>query len=132
MELLGGWQLDRRVPTGFTGVDPVEGRKSPGSESKEHRSSPGEKMKAIQIVTVPEQALFCTGDASKYLGISPNTLRKRADLGLIPCRQDENKNRVFLLEDLDDYRKALPPYQHTGNPFTNRPVKTGREKGGTT
>ena len=88
-------------------------------------------MKAIQIVTVPEQALFYTGDASTYLGISPNTLRKRADLGLIPCRQDENKNRVFLLEDLDAYRNSLPPYEHNGNPFTNRPVKAGRQKGGT-
>ena len=87
-------------------------------------------MKAIRIVTVPEQALFSIGDASKYLGISSNTLRKRADLGLIPCQQDENKKRVFLLEDLDDYRKALPPYQHNGNPFCNRPVKAGRKKGG--
>ena len=55
-------------------------------------------MRAVQIVSVPEQALFYTGDASKYLGISPNTLRKRADLGLIPCKQDENGRRVFLLE----------------------------------
>ena len=89
-------------------------------------------MKAIQIVTVPEQALFYTGDASKYLGISPNTLRKRTDLGLIPCRQDENKKRVFLLEDLDAYRNSLPPFRANGNPFSSRPVKAGRKKGGTT
>jgi len=87
-------------------------------------------MKAIQIVTIPEQAVFYVRDASKYLGISPNTLRKRSDLGLIPCRQDENGKRIFLLEDLDDYRKSLPPFQHNGNPFS--PVKAGREKGGTT
>ncbi len=88
-------------------------------------------MKAIQIVTVPEQALFSTGNASKYLGISPNTLRKRSDLELIPCKQDENGKRVFLLEDLDAYRKSLPTFQHNGNPFSNRPVKAGRQKGGT-
>ena len=87
-------------------------------------------MKAVQLVTIPEQAAFYVGDASKYLGISPNTLRKRADLGLIPCKQDENGKRVFLLEDLDAYRKSLPPYQHNGNPFSSRPVKTGRRKGG--
>ena len=87
-------------------------------------------MKAIQIVTIPEQAVFYVRDASKYLGISPNTLRKRSDLGLVPCRQDENGKRVFLLEDLDTYRKSLPPFQHNGNPFS--PVKTGRGKGGTT
>ncbi len=86
-------------------------------------------MKAIQVVTVPEQATFYVGDASKYLGISRNTLRKRSDLGLIPCRQDEENNRrVFLLEDLDAYRKSLPPFKANGNPFS--PVKAEREKGG--
>jgi len=85
-------------------------------------------MKAIQFVTIPEQALFYTGAASRYLGISPNTLRKRSDLGLIPCKQDHGK-RVFLLEDLDTYRNSLPPFKANGNPFS--PVKTGRKRGGT-
>ncbi len=85
-------------------------------------------MKAIQIVTVPEQAVFYVGDASEYLGICPNTLRNRSDRGLIPCRQDENGKRVFLLEDLDTYRKSLPPFKANGNPFL--PVKAEREKGG--
>jgi len=90
------------------------------------------KVKAIQIVSIPEQAAFRTTAAARYLGLSPNTLRKRADLLLIPCRMDENGNRVFLLEDLDDYRKSLPPYQHNDNPFPSQPVKAGRkEKGGT-
>ncbi len=84
-------------------------------------------MRAIQIVSVPEQALFYTGDASRYLGISPNTLRKRSDLGLIPCKQDENGRRVFLLEDLDAYRNSLPPYAHSANPFL-RPVSRTRER----
>jgi len=84
-------------------------------------------MRAVQFVTVPQQAAFYVGDASKYLGISPNTLRKRSDLGLIPCRQDENGKRVFLLEDLDDYRKSLPPYEHNDNPFL-RPVSRTRER----
>jgi len=53
-------------------------------------------------------------------------------MGLIPCRQDEAGRRVFLLEDLDAYRKSLPPYEYSGNPFSNRPVKAGRGKGGTT
>jgi len=74
-------------------------------------------MRAVQIVSIPERALFYTGDASKYLGISPNTLRKRSDLGLIPCKRDENGRRIFLLEDLDDYRNSLPPYDHSDNPL---------------
>ncbi len=85
-------------------------------------------MKAIQIVTVPEQATFYIEAASKYLGISRNTLRNRSDRGLIPCRQDEHGKRVFLLEDLDVYRKSLPPFKANGNPFS--PVKAEREKGG--
>jgi len=88
-------------------------------------------MKAIQFVAIPQQAVFYTAAAARYLGISPNTLRKRSDLELIPCRQDENGKRVFLLEDLDHYIKSLPPYQHSGNPFS-RPVKTGRKERGTT
>ena len=87
-------------------------------------------MKAIQIVNIPEQALFHVGDASKYLGVSRNTLRKRADLGLVPCRMDENGNRVFLIEDLDAYRKSLPPFRTNDNSLTNRPVTTGCKKGG--
>ncbi len=87
-------------------------------------------MKAVQLVSIPEQAAFYVGDASKYLGVSRNTLRKRADLGLVSCRMDENGNRVFLLEDLDAYRKSLPPFRPNDNSLTNRPVTTGREKGG--
>ena len=87
-------------------------------------------MNAIRLIGLTEQAVFYVGAASRYLGISPNTLRKRADLGLIPCRQDESRNRVFLLEDLDAYRKSLPPYTPSDNPVAGRLAKTGRSKGG--
>ena len=87
-------------------------------------------MKAIQIIGIPEQVVFYVGAAARYLGISPNTLRKRADLGLIPAKRDESGNRVFLLEDLDAYRKSLPPYTPSDNPVAGRLAKTGRSKGG--
>ena len=48
----------------------------------------------IQIIEIPEQAAFFTRQAARYLGISPNTLRKKSDLGLIPARRDENDSRV--------------------------------------
>jgi hypothetical protein len=64
-------------------------------------------MRAVQLVEVPEQAAFRIRAAAKYLGISANVLRKKADLGLIRCGYDENGHRVFLLEDLDAYRKSL-------------------------
>lgn len=88
-------------------------------------------MKAIEIIAVPEQAAFHVSDAAKYLGISPNTLRKRSDLGLIPAKRDENGSRVYLLTDLDAHLNSLPPYKRSDYPFRNRPAETGRiRKGG--
>lgn len=87
-------------------------------------------MKALEIISIPEQVAFHICDAARYLGISPNTLRKRTDLGMIPARRDENGNRVYLLSDLDAYLNSLPPYWRSGNPFVNRPAKTGRKRKG--
>jgi hypothetical protein len=87
----------------------------------------------IRVIAIPEQAAFYVREAARYLGISLNTLRKRADAGLFAARRDENGNRVFLLRDLDRYLECLPVYESRGNPFTNRPVKAGRtRKGGKT
>ena len=85
------------------------------------------EIKAIQIVRVAEQAAFRVKEAAKYLGISPNTLRKRSDLGLILARRDENGSRVFLLRHLNAYLDSLPPYPESGTPCANRPAETGRE-----
>ncbi|MBI4455478.1 MAG: helix-turn-helix domain-containing protein [Acidobacteria bacterium] len=87
-------------------------------------------MMVIEIVSVPEQAAFYVSDAARYLGISPNTLRKRTDLGLIPARRDENGSRVYLLADLDAYLNSLPPHQRSDYPFRNRPAETGRKRKG--
>ncbi len=46
--------------------------------------------------------------AARYLGISPNTLRKRTDLGLIPARRDVNGDRLYLVKELDAYLASLP------------------------
>ena len=87
-------------------------------------------MKIVQVITVPEKAVFRTKAGSKYLDISPNTLRKRADIGLIPCRKDVNGHRVFLVEDLDSYRRGLPFYTPGDNPSVHRSAGTGRKKKG--
>ena len=83
-------------------------------------------MHAIKIVELPEQAAFTVSEAARYLGISPNTLRKRSNSGLIPARRDENNNRIFLLKDLDGYLNSLPPYEGNGNPVEGRSVGIGR------
>ena len=82
-------------------------------------------MTGVQLVQVPQQAAFYVQDAARYLGISPNTLRKRENLGLIQARRDENGNRVFLLYDLDRYLNSLPLYTSSGKPTTGRPVEIG-------
>ena len=92
--------------------------------------SEGRTITAVQIVSVPEQAAFYVRDAAKYLGISPNTLRKRADLGLIAARRDGNDNRVFLLGDLDAYLTSLHGDHEGGTALAGRPVETGPSKKG--
>ncbi len=89
-----------------------------------------DQIQTIRLVSVPEQAAFYVRDAARYLGISPNTLRKRSDLGLILARRDESGNRVFLLGDLDNYLNSLPPYTASVNPIDSRLVETGRKKEG--
>jgi excisionase family DNA binding protein len=73
-------------------------------------------MTCINCLEVPRQAAFRVREAAKYLGISPNTLRKRSDLGLIRARRDVNGERIFLLQDLDAYLESLPEYRHRGKP----------------
>jgi hypothetical protein len=78
-------------------------------------------MARVHIFEVPGQAAFRVGEAAKYLGISPNTLRKRSDLGLIRACRDVNGERIFLLRDLDTYLESLPEYRRRDKPV---PVST--------
>jgi hypothetical protein len=73
-------------------------------------------MNVAQVYEIPFQAAFKIRGAARYLGISPNTLRKRSDLGLIRARRDENGERIFLLRDLDAYLESLPEYDKRGKP----------------
>jgi hypothetical protein len=88
-------------------------------------------MVSVQLLEVPQEAAFKVSRAAKYLGMSPNTLRKKSDLGLIPARKDESGERVFLLRDLDTYLNSLPLYRSSVTASLSRLTKTGRmEKGG--
>lgn len=83
-------------------------------------------MKAVQLVDLPEQAAFKVAAAARYLGISPNTLRKKTDMGLIPARRDENGDRIYLLRDLDRYLNSLPFYGRGDSALSCRPAGFGR------
>lgn len=71
-----------------------------------------------------------TKAASIYLGISPNTLRKWADLGKIPAKlmtDDSGRPiRVFDRRDLDRLIDELPAYQYDSG---REPVGSGSQKG---
>ena len=64
----------------------------------------------MDLIQIPNQRLFSTKAAARYLGVHPDTLRKYADEGKITARKLE-KRRVFTLEDLDAVIDALPKYQ---------------------
>jgi hypothetical protein len=84
-------------------------------------------MTLVQLVCVPEKAALKVSAAAKYLGISPNTLRKRTDLGMIPARRNEIGERIYLLRDLDAYLNSLPHYDGGGRCVVCRSAKFGRE-----
>ncbi len=83
-----------------------------------------QKPVIIQVVEVPEQAAFTVSRAARYLGMSVNTLRKRADEGLIMARRDVSNNRVFLKRDLDMYLESLPIDNVTGYPRSSADLST--------
>ena len=81
---------------------------------------------SIKFIEVPKEAAFKVGRAARYLGISANTLRRKADLGLIPARKNDSGERIFLLRELDAYLNALPSYCSRATSYSSRLFKTGR------
>jgi len=73
-------------------------------------------MNTACIYEVPKQVAFKVSKAARYLGICPNTLRKRSDLGIIPVHKGVNGERIFFLQDLDAYLESLPEYDKRGKP----------------
>ena len=63
--------------------------------------------KPVAFIQVPNQRLFGTEAAARYLGLHEQTLRKLTDLGEVPARK-MGARRVYTLEDLDRYIESLP------------------------
>jgi excisionase family DNA binding protein len=53
--------------------------------------------------------LLTVGPAARYLGLSVNTLRKRSDLGQIPCIRDGAQRR-FDIQALDRWIESRPKW----------------------
>ena len=69
--------------------------------------------KAIALIQVPNQRLFGTKAAARYLGIHEQTLRKLTDLGEITAHRMGHR-RAYRLEDLDVYIDSLPRWYDGG------------------
>jgi excisionase family DNA binding protein len=65
--------------------------------------------KPVAIIQIPNQRLFGTKAAARYLGIHEQTLRKLTDLGELPARR-RGARRVYTLEDLDRFIESLPQW----------------------
>jgi excisionase family DNA binding protein len=66
--------------------------------------------KPAVILQIPDQRVFSTNEAAKYVGVHPQTLRELTDLGRIPARK-QGKRRAYLIEELDRYVESLPDWE---------------------
>ncbi len=66
------------------------------------------QIKTIAIIEVPEQFYFKVSAAAKYTGLSPNTLRKYTDLGLIKAKRLPSGDRIYRKDWLDEFVERLP------------------------
>ena len=92
-----------------------------------HQMEEGRRLSGpmvCKLVPVPNQRLFKTKEAAKYLGIHPDTLRTYADIGRITPRRI-NKRRVFTLEDLDAFIDSLPCYDAPGGKPGGKEINNG-------
>jgi excisionase family DNA binding protein len=61
----------------------------------------------VALTQIPNQRLFGTKAAARYLGLHEQTLRKLTDEGLIASHR-LGFRRVYLLDDLDKFISTLP------------------------
>ena len=65
-------------------------------------------FKQIRIVEIPDPSYFKVRSASRYLGISANSLRKYTDLGLIQAKRLPGGDRLYERAWLDQFVEELP------------------------
>ncbi len=90
----------------------------------------------VEIIEVPEQFYFKVAAAAKYIGLSPNTLRKFTDLGLIKAKRlPISGDRSYRKDWLDEFMENLPDavetfsikaYNHPQSDLSSNPRKEVR------
>jgi len=91
------------------------------------------QINRIEIIEVHEQFYFKVSAAAKYTGLSPNTLRKYTDLGLIKAKRlPISGDRTYRKDWLDEFMENLPDavdrftvsaYNHTKSDLSSNPRK---------
>ena len=91
------------------------------------------QIKKIEIIEVDEQFYFKVSDAATYIGLSPNTLRKYTDLGLIKAKRlPISGDRSYRKDWLDEFMENLPDavdrftvsaYNHPQSDLSSNPRK---------
>ncbi len=83
------------------------------------------QIKRIEIIEVDEQFYFKVSAAAKYIGLSPNTLRKYTDLGLIRAKRLPNGDRTYRKDWLDEFMENLSDsaYNHPQSDLSSNPRK---------
>ena len=69
--------------------------------------------RAINLARLPNQRLFKTRAAARYLGIHPQTLRKYTDEGKL-LALNLGGSRVYAVEELDRFITSLPEWYYGG------------------
>jgi Helix-turn-helix domain len=69
--------------------------------------------KPVALIQVPNQRAFSVAEASRYVGMDPDTLKKHCDEGRIRAK-NVNGRRMFLLEELDRFLESLPDWGENG------------------
>ena len=74
------------------------------------------QIKSIEIVEVDEQFYFKVSAAAKYIGLSPNTLRKYTDLGLIKAKRlPISGDRSYRKDWLDEFIENIEDGSYVTN-----------------
>ena len=90
------------------------------------------QIKRIEIIEVDEQFYFKVSAAAKYTGLSPNTLRKYTDLGIIKAKRLPSGDRTYRKDWLDEFMENLPDavetfsikaYNHPQSDLSSNPRK---------
>ncbi len=55
------------------------------------------------------ERILTPGPAARRAGVTPETIRKWADTGRLPCRRTETGVRLFDITELDRFVAARPP-----------------------